>query len=80
MTGTTGTTWGGDHRDHRSWGPHGYLLGAMGTTWGQQGQCGDDVGVTGATWGPWGPHGDNEITKNAITFEQIEIFEFRLKI
>ena len=37
---TTGTTWGGDHRDnedhrdHRSWAPHGDLLVAMGTTWG----------------------------------------------
>ena len=28
----------------------------------------------------WGQYGDNEITKNAITFEQIEIIEFRLKI
>ena len=35
-------------------------------TWGQWGQCGD--------------HGDNEITKNAITFERIKIIEFRLKI
>ena len=34
--GTTGTTWGGDHGDngdHRSWGPHGDLLGAMGMMW-----------------------------------------------
>ena len=32
-TGTTGTTWGGDHTDngdHRSWGPHGDLLGIWG--------------------------------------------------
>ena len=39
--------------------------------------------MTGTTWGPWGQHGDhrdNEITKNAITFEQIEIIEFHLKI
>ena len=32
--GTTRTTWGGDHGDHRSWGPHGDLLRAMGTMWG----------------------------------------------
>ena len=38
----------------------------MEMTWGRQGQCGD--------------HGDNEITKNAITYEQIEIIKFRLKI
>ena len=39
--------------------------------------------MMGMMWGPWGQcgdHGDNEITKNAITFEQIEIIEFRLKI
>ena len=39
--------------------------------------------MTGTTWGRWGQHGDhgdNEITKNAITFERIEIIEFRLKI
>ena len=36
--------------------------------------------MTGTTWGPRGPHGDNKITKNAITFERIEIIEFRLKI
>ena len=35
-------------------------------TWGQRGQCRD--------------HGDNKITKNAITFERIEIIEFCLKI
>ena len=34
--GTTGTTCGGDHGDHRSWRPHGDLLGAIGTTWGQR--------------------------------------------
>ena len=82
----TGTTWGrrGDHGDNmgwrprrqqrrprrpQPWGPHGDLLGAMGmtgTTWGWRGQRGD--------------HADNEITKNAITFERIEIIEFRLKI
>ena len=67
--GTKGTTWGGDHRDNgdHSHGDH------MGTFWGY----GDDMGTTGMTWGR---HGDNEITKNAITFELIEIIEFRLKI
>ena len=90
--GMTGTTCG----DHRPWRPHGDLLGAMGTTWGWQGrwgwqgQCGmmwgwhgddgDDVGTTGMMQGRRGPCGDNKITKNAITFEQIEIIEFRLKI
>ena len=72
--GTMGTTWGPqDHGDNmgwrpqrprrpQPWGPHGNLLRAMG----------DDVGMTGTMWGPWGQcgdHGDNEITKNAITFE-----------
>ena len=38
---------------------------------------GDDVGTM---WGPRAPHGDNEITKNAITFGQIKIIEFHLKI
>ena len=38
----------------------------MGTMWGRRGQHGN--------------HGDNKITKNAITFERIEIIEFRLKI
>ena len=60
-----------DHGDH------------MGTFWGQRGRrgrCGDDVGTMGTMLGPRGPHGDNKITKNAITFEQIEIIEFRLKI
>ena len=64
-TGTTGTTWGGDH---------------MGTFWGLWGWCGDYGDDTGMTWGQHGDHGDNEITKNAITFERIEIIEFRLKI
>ena len=36
--------------------------------------------MMGMTWGQWGPCGDNEITKNAITFERIEIIEFCLKI
>ena len=63
---------------------------AMGTTWRPSGGYGDDVGTTGKMWGWWddvgmtwgqcGPCGDNEITKNAITFEQIEIIEFHLKI
>ena len=47
------------------------------------GDDGDNVGMTGMMWGPQGQHGDhgdNEITKNAITFEQIEIIEFCLKI
>ena len=45
--GTTGTTWGGDHRDNgdHSHGDH------MGTFWGLWGQCGDDGDNTGMTWG-----------------------------
>ena len=73
MTGTMGTTCG----DHRPWRPHGDLLGAMGTMWGR---CEDDVGTMGMTGGQQGPCGDNKITKNTITFERIEIIEFRLKI
>ena len=38
------------------------------------------MGTTGTTRGRRGPRGDNKITKNAITFERIEIIEFRLKI
>ena len=67
---------------------------AMGTTWGPSEGYGDDVGTTGTTWGQhgdnvgmtWGrrgqrgDHRDNEITKNAITFERTEIIEFCLKI
>ena len=55
-----GTT---DHGDH------------MGTFWGLWGQHeddgddGDNVGMTGMMWGQQGPCWDNEITKNAITFE-----------
>ena len=49
----------------------------MGTTWGPSGGYGDDVGMTGMMWGPCG---DKKTPKNAITFEQIEIIEFRLKI
>ena len=74
--GTTGTTWGGDHGDH-SHGDH------MTTFWGLWGWCGDDGDDTGITWGQWGQRGDhrdNKITKNAITFERIEIIEFCLKI
>ena len=55
----------------------------MGTTWGPSGGYGDDVGTTGMTgtmWGQRGDHRNNEITKNAITFEQIKIIEIRLKI
>ena len=63
--------------DHRPWRPHGDLQGMMGTMWERHG---DDVGMTGMTRGQQGPHGDNKITKNAITFERIEIIEFRLKI
>ena len=83
--------WHGDHGDNmewrprrqrkprrpQPWRPHGDLLGAMGMMWGWRGWHGDDVGTT---WGQRGDHGDNEITKNAITFEWIEIIEFRLKI
>ena len=88
----TGTTWGqrGQHGDHgdnmglrprrqwrpQPWRPHGDLLVAMGMMWGQWGRCGDD----GDDMGQCGDHGDNEITKNAITFERIEIIEFCLKI
>ena len=85
--GMTGMTWGwrGDKGDNNGvettettgHGDH------MGTFWGLWGQCGDDRDDTGMTWG-WrgqrGDHGDNEITKNAITFERIEIIEFHLKI
>ena len=90
----TGMTWGpwgrcGDHGDHgdmgwrpqRQWRPRRPQV--MGTTWGPSGGYGDDVGTMGMTHG-WrgqrGDHGDNKIIKNAITFEQIEIIEFRLKI
>ena len=52
----------------------------METTWGLSGDDRDDVGMTGMIRGRRGPHGDNKITKNAITFERIEIIEFRLKI
>ena len=38
-----------------------------------RGRCKDDGDKRG-------DHGDNKITKNALTFERIEIIEFRLKI
>ena len=53
------------------------------------GQCGDNMGTTRmwrpfgdnvGTMGMWRPCGDNKITKNAITFEWIEIIQFCLKI
>ena len=85
-----GTTWGrcGDDGDdmwrpqtiETTWGPSGDDgddRDDMVMTWGQCGDNGDDVGMT---WGRRGPHGDNKITKNAITFERIEIIEFHLKI
>ena len=87
-----GTTWGwrGDHRDNIGWRPQRQRRPrrpqVMETTWGPSGGYGDDVGTMGMTrgWrgrqGQRGDHGDNEITKNAITFERIEIIEFRLKI
>ena len=40
----------------------------------------DDGDKVGTMWGPQAQHGDNKITKNAITFEQIKIIEFHLKI
>ena len=61
-------------------GGYGDNVRTMGTMWGQHGDDGDNMGTTGMTWGPQGPCGDNEITKNAITFEQIKIIEFHLKI
>ena len=83
-----GMMWGrrGQHVETTDHGDH------MGTFWGLWGQHeddgdnGDDVGTMGTTWGRWGrceddgDHGDNKINKNAITFEQIKIIEFRLKI
>ena len=69
-----------------TWGPSGgygdnmRMTETTGTMWGQCGDDGDDVGMTGTMQGRWGPQGDNKITKNAITFERIEIIEFHLKI
>ena len=63
-----------------TWGPSGGYgddVRTMGTMWGWRGDDGDDMGMTR---GRRGPHGDNKITKNTITFERIEIIEFRLKI
>ena len=60
--------------------------GGLGGYMGVWGWCKDllnDMGMTGMMWGQqgWcGDHGDHEITKNAITFEQIEIIQFCLKI
>ena len=64
-----GTTWGPS-------GGYGDDVGMTGATWGQRGDDGDDVGMTGMMWGrrgQCGDHGDNEITKNAITFECIDV-------
>ena len=83
--GTTGTTCG-DHGDHgdNMWRPRRLRRPqTLGTTWGPSGGYGDDVEMMGMMWGWWGQcgdHGDNEITKNAITFERIKIIEFHLKI
>ena len=66
-TGMMGTTWV-------------ETMGTTGTTWGPSEGYGDNVGMTRMMWGRHGDHGDNKITKNAITFEQIKIIEFHLKI
>ena len=69
-----------------TWGPSGGYgddeedVGMTGMTWGRRGDDRDDVGTMGTTRGQQVPCGDNKITKNAITFERIEIIEFRLKI
>ena len=68
------------------WGQHGDDGDNMGwrqqrpQPWGPSGGYGDDVGMTAMMWGRREPHRDNKITKNAITFDQIEIIEFHLKI
>ena len=80
---TRGPSWGlwGRHVDNMGWMTMGMTeTTAMEMTWGPSGGYGDDVGMTGMTRGQQGDHGDNDITKNAITFERIEIIEFRLKI
>ena len=64
------TTWGDDGDDGDN----------VEMMWRQWGQHGDNMGTTGTMRGPRGPRGDNKITKNAITFERIEIIEFPLKI
>ena len=69
-----------------TWGPSGgygdnmRTTGTTGMMWGQCGDNRDNVGTTGTMRGQRGPRGDNKITKNAITFERIEIIEFCLKI
>ena len=79
ITETTG------HGDHMGtfwglWGWCGHDVDDTGTMWGWHGDDVDDVGMTWMMWGQRGDHGDNKITKNAITFERIEIIEFRLQI
>ena len=94
--GMTGTMWGqrGQHEETMETTDHGDHMGTswglwwwceddgddgddVEMMWGRRGDNRDDVGMTRG----WrGPHGDNKITKNAITFERIEIIEFRLKI
>ena len=57
-------------------------VGMTGMMWGWQGwhgDDGDDMGTTGMMWGLQGC-GDHEITKIAITREQIEIIQFHLKL
>ena len=92
MMGMMATMWGWlgqhvettDHGDYMGtsggYGDNMRMTGMMGTMWGQCGDDRDDVGTTGIMRGWQGPRGDNKITKNAITFEWIEIIEFRLKI
>ena len=85
----TGMTWGprGQHgvetTETTETTGHGDHMGTFWGLWGWHGDDGDDTGMMGMTWGWWrqrGDHRDNEITKNAITFEQIKIIELRLKI
>ena len=59
------------------WGWVEWPCGGVGMMWGWWGQCGNDWDDVGTTWGQCGDH---EITKNAITFEWIKIFQFYLKI
>ena len=72
-TTAMGTTWVPS-------GGYGDDMGMMGMTRGWCGDDGDDMGMMWGRRGQRGDHGDNKITKNAITFEQIEIIEFCLKI
>ena len=79
---TMETTWGpsGGYGDNmRMTGMMG-MMRMIGTMWGWCGDYGDDMGTMGMMRGRRRPRGDNKITKNAITFEQIEIIEFCLKI